>query len=163
MYYKTKIPVIWDTSFKHFNYKDDPIKGSQQDSWRAQGYNHDRTYGAMYGYPNKMPQWVEDVSKYLNLKNCGYVFYKMKTLDIMPIHVDRYKKYCEVFDVDYEQVCRAVIFLEDWQSGHYFEINKAAIVNWSAGDTIVWQGDVPHSASNIGIADRYTLQITGVR
>lgn len=163
MYYKIKIPVIWDTSFKHFNYKDDPIKGSQQDSWRAQGYNHDRTYGAMYGYPNKMPQWVEDVSKYLNLKNCGYVFYKMKTLDIMPIHVDHYKKYCEVFDVDYEQVCRAVIFLEDWQSGHYFEINKTAIVNWSAGDTIVWQGDVPHSASNIGIADRYTLQITGVK
>jgi hypothetical protein len=40
-------------------------------------------------------------------------------------------------------------------------MDDQAIVNWRAGDFIMWQGDVPHAASNIGIEDRYTLQITG--
>ena len=162
MWHKTKVPVVWDTSFKHFNYIDDPITGVQDTVWRKQGYNHERTYGSMYGHPNRMPEWVLNVSKYLKLKKCGFVFYKMKTLDIMPLHVDHYKKYCDVFEVDYEQVFRAVVFLENWQSGHYFEIDEEAIVNWSAGDVVMWQGNIPHSASNIGISDRYTLQITGI-
>jgi hypothetical protein len=55
-----------------------------------------------------------------------------------------------------------VIFLEDWQSGHYFEIDGTPITAWSAGDVITWRYDVPHVAANVGMTDRYTLQITGV-
>jgi hypothetical protein len=61
------------------------------------------------------------------------------------------------------EVYRAIVFLEDWQSGHYFEIDNIGVVNWCAGDYYLWNGDAPHAASNIGIDPRYTLQITGIK
>jgi hypothetical protein len=51
--------------------------------------------------------------------------------------------------------------LEDWKPGHYLEIDGVGVVNWVAGDYFMWESNVPHAAANIGIEDRYTLQITG--
>jgi hypothetical protein len=109
-----------------------------------------------------MPDWVNDVALDLKLSKCGFVIYKMSTLEIMPVHVDHYHTYCKVFDVDRADVVRTIVFLEDWKPGHYSEIDGVGITNWKAGDYIQWQADVPHAAANIGIAPRYTLQITGV-
>ncbi len=53
--------------------------------------------------------------------------------------------------------------MEDWKSGHYFEIDNKPFVDWKAGDWVWWKGTVPHSASNIGVETRYTLQLTGHR
>ena len=36
------------------------------------------------------------------------------------------------------------------------------VVGWRAGQVVEWQYDTPHMAANIGLEDRYTLQITGV-
>ena len=52
--------------------------------------------------------------------------------------------------------------MEDWQSGHVFEIEKQPIVEWRAGDYVVWKNDTLHLAANVGKTSRYTLQITGV-
>jgi hypothetical protein len=51
--------------------------------------------------------------------------------------------------------------LEDWKPGHYLEAAGKPYVNWFAGDTLEWVYDEPHAAANIGLEDRYTLQITG--
>jgi kynureninase len=53
------------------------------------------------------------------------------------------------------------VFLEDWKSGHYFEIDNVAHLNWRKGDYVLWNNDVPHFAGNFGIEPRYTMQITG--
>ena len=53
------------------------------------------------------------------------------------------------------------MLLEDWKPGHYLEVNGKPYVNWLAGKTVEWYYDVPHMAANIGLEDRYTLQITG--
>ena len=39
--------------------------------------------------------------------------------------------------------------------------NGKCFMNWTAGDTVEWAYDLPHAAANIGIEDRYTLQVTG--
>lgn len=161
MWVRGHITRSWGENYKQLRYLQDPIRGAQEQEWRKQGYYNTRQYGEMYGYPNEMPLWAEFIASELKLFQCGFVIYRMKTLDIMPMHTDHYKKYCEVFNTNPNEVWRAIVFLEDWKSGHYFEIDEEAIVNWQAGDFIMWQGDVPHAASNIGIEDRYTLQITG--
>jgi hypothetical protein len=79
----------------------------------------------------------------------------------MPIHSDKYLRYAQLFNTNPEKVCRVLVMLEDWKSGHYLEIDGRGFVNWTAGDWFMWAADVPHAASNIGIEDRYTLQITG--
>jgi ectoine hydroxylase-related dioxygenase (phytanoyl-CoA dioxygenase family) len=61
-----------------------------------------------------------------------------------------------------DDVGRAVIFLEDWKSGHYFEIDEVPIVNWKKGDYILWKNDTSHMAANLGKENRYTMQVTGI-
>jgi hypothetical protein len=56
---------------------------------------------------------------------------------------------------------RAIVFLEDWASGHYLEIDGEPIIKWTAGDVVIWCYDTPHMAANMGLTPRYTLQITG--
>jgi nitrite reductase/ring-hydroxylating ferredoxin subunit len=51
--------------------------------------------------------------------------------------------------------------MEDWKPGHYLEVSGKGFVNWGAGDYFMWKNFCPHAAANIGIEDRYTLQITG--
>jgi uncharacterized protein YijF (DUF1287 family) len=89
----------------------------------------------------------------------------MDTGTVLPDHKDLYKKYIELFNLQGQEnwIYRAIIFLEDWQSGHYAEYDYDPFVNWRAGDCVIWRYDTPHMAANIGLLPRYTLQITGHR
>lgn len=157
-----RLPKIWDETYKTFDYVKQPIMQSEIDEWQSKGYYQSSYSGSMYGGKNPMPAWTNELSSILGLTNCGYVFYKMKTLDIMPEHVDHFNTYTQVFNVDRKEVVRALVLLEDWKPGHYLEVQGKAFVNWNAGDYVLWDADVPHAASNIGTEPRYTLQITGV-
>jgi len=161
MWTKGKCPVIWDEEYKKFDYVRQPITGEESVAWRRQGYSHKNTTGKMYDSRNPMPDYVDEIAQMLNLRNPGFVFYKMETLDIMPTHIDHYNTYCKVFKKERQEVRRAIVFLEDWKPGHYFEVADRAFVNWKAGEFVLWHPDTPHAASNIGIDPRYTLQITG--
>jgi hypothetical protein len=87
----------------------------------------------------------------------------MSTGTILPVHSDLYLKYIDLFDLKGQEntIRRAIIMLEDWQSGHYLEVMGVPYTGWSAGQVVEWPYDVPHMAANIGLEDRYTLQVTG--
>jgi hypothetical protein len=82
---------------------------------------------------------------------------------VMPVHQDRYVKYIDLFNLQGQEhtICRALVLLEDWRSGHYLEIMGEPVVSWTAGTVAEWTYDTPHMAANIGLENRYTLQITG--
>ena len=89
-------------------------------------------------------------------------FCRLKTEHFLPAHRDHYLTYQKLFNVAIPQtICRCIVFLEDWAPGHYFDIEEHGISNWQAGDYVVWQYDAIHSAGNMGVADRYTVQLTG--
>ena len=96
-------------------------------------------------------------------KDIGTSYYRMNTGTILPTHSDLYLRYVDVFKLQGQEqkIRRAIVFLEDWRSGHYFEGNGRPTVNWRAGDVIEWAYDAPHMAANLGLDPRYTLQITG--
>jgi hypothetical protein len=87
----------------------------------------------------------------------------MNTGTILPTHQDTYKRYVELFNLQGQEhtIRRAIVFLEDWSSGHYLELKGKPVTGWRAGFTVVWAYDDPHMAANIGATPRYTLQITG--
>jgi hypothetical protein len=161
MWSKGHITLERSDEYRHLMYNRQPLTDAELIAWREQGYTHEHFTGMMYDSKNPMPSWVVDIAQKIGLDNCGFVFYKMETGNIMPVHVDHYRQYCNVFNVNRNKVWRAVVFLEDWKSGHYFEIDGVAICNYRAGEYILWSADTPHAASNIGTLDRYTLQITG--
>ena len=162
MWFRGHVHPYWVESFRHYNYVKQPLTEEELDTWKKQGYTHNSFTGMMYDSTNPIPPWCESIAESIGLSKPGFVFYKMVTGDIMPTHTDHFRRYCEVFEVDRTDVWRAVIFLQDWKSGHYFEIDGNPILNYKKGDYVLWSCDTPHAASNIGIEDRYTLQITGV-
>ena len=161
MWYRGHITPIWNEDYKKLNYVKRPAQYEDIERWRKEGYTHENFTGVMYNNHNDMPDWVHEVADTIGLENCGFTFYKMSTGDIMPQHVDHFKKYCEIFNLERDQVWRAVVALEDWTNGHYFDIENQAICNYVKGDYILWSADTEHSAANIGTKPRYTLQITG--
>ncbi len=166
VYSRTNIPVFWDDQYKSLEYVsedfNDPLAVAK---WAAAGYAGKCT-GAMADMRGRQPSWNPKFIKIFEDQgwlDIGTSYYRMGTGTVLPTHSDLYKKYVDLFSLNGKQnsIRRAIVFLEDWQSGHYSEVNGHPVTNWHAGDTIIWTYDTPHMAANLGLTDRYTLQITG--
>jgi len=80
----------------------------------------------------------------------------------LPEHKDTFYMFAKEYNIDPSHCCRINIFLEDWQSGHYFEIEQKPVIKWKAGDAIMIKHNVPHLSGNMGMTTKYTMQVTGV-
>jgi hypothetical protein len=160
------IPVFWDNEFKHLDYIQEPFNDPVSvNLWISQGYQSKIT-GDLCDMRHRLPAWAECfITMYQDRgwKDVGLAFYRMRTGTVMPVHSDLYQRYIELFNLQGQEhtIRRALVLLEDWKSGHYLEASGVPYVNWSAGKTVEWVYATPHSAANIGLEDRYTLQITG--
>lgn len=164
-WYKGHIGRFWEDDFKLLPYVQQPLMDEEIAAWVEKGYDHVKSFsGSMYDNRNPMPSWTENFRGIFHMcKDLTFTFYKMKTLEIMPEHVDHFNTYCKINDVPKKRVIRILVMLENWQPGHCLEIDGIGITNWIAGDYFVWENDVPHSAANIGVSPRYTLQITATK
>lgn len=151
MWVRGKIEPVWDSSYKNFNYIKRPLN--------LEGID-DNLGGMLYDMSNPMPLWVHLVAVDFNF--VGYSFYRMKKGDEVPLHVDHFSKYCQIYNQKREDVRRFIVFLEDYVPGHIFEIDGTLIKDYKAGEYVQWTCDVPHLARNESDIDRYTLQVTGV-
>lgn len=155
-------PFWGKDEFKKFDYFRLAAPKEDVERWQEEGYGDVKHFtGKTYDNSNPMPEWISKFESIFSLTNMTFTFYKMETMNVMPLHLDRFNRYIQLYQCDPNNIRRVIIMLEDWKSGHYLEINGVGIVNWKAGDWYMWKGDVPHAASNIGLEDRYTLQITG--
>lgn len=80
----------------------------------------------------------------------------------IPEHIDTFYKFSLINKCDRNDVCRLNFFLEDWKSGHYFEMDNTPIVEWKKMDFQVIRYGVPHLSGNNGKEPKYTMQITGL-
>jgi len=158
---------FWDEEYKNLEYKKEQFNDpSTMIQWEDAGFR-----GPFGGYMCDMrlpqPSWNQKVvdffERYEHWKNVGTSYYRMDPGSMLPTHIDTYKRYIELFDLKGREhtIRRAVIFLEDWQSGHYVECCNTAYSNWTKGFTLTWDWDSPHIAANLGQTPRYTVQVTG--
>ena len=163
---KYNIPVFWDDEFKRLEYIKEPCNDPVSvNTWISQGYQSKIT-GDLCDMRHRLPDWASRFIKYyeeLGWHDVGLAFYRMHTGTVMPNHSDLYRRYIELFDLAGREttIRRALVLLEDWKSGHYLEVMSSPVVEWSAGTVLEWTYDTPHMAANLGLEDRYTLQITG--
>ena len=160
------IKPFWDDEYKHLKYHRESYNYSPDiEKWKKQGYNHEHFTGEMCPHNEKQPSWNKTFIEWAEiehgLKDVGCCYYRMKTGIILPIHSDAYILYKKKFNCEVDNIYRVLVFLEDWKSGHYLEFDGKPVVSWKAGNYAKWKGEVEHMAANIGIEDRYTLQITG--
>lgn len=158
----------WDDSFKELDYQYLPIKNtSDKDRWIEEGYVNVRLNGQTYNMQRlkeNMPDYAKPFLTMFDWDHVGLNFYRQNTLDMFPLHTDQFISYRKMWNIqDPGQIWRCIVFLENWKSGHYFEIDGNPLVNWHKGDYVVWNFDVSHFAANIGTEPRFTMQITGIQ
>jgi hypothetical protein len=160
------LQVFWDDEYKHLKYVNESFNDIEaQSQWLQAGYA-DKFTGDMCDMRSPQPSWNQkfiDIFSAMGWKNIGTSYYRMHTGTILPTHSDLYTKYIELYNLTGQEhtIRRAVIFLEDWQPGHYAEYMNEPCVNWTAGQVMEWAFDTTHMAANMGLTPRYTLQITG--
>jgi hypothetical protein len=160
------IDPFWDDEYQTLDYVHEPFNDQNDvETWLAQGYQP-KFCGDLADMRGRQPSWNHRFVEYfaaLGWRDIGTAYYRMTSGTVMPVHQDRYVKYRNIFDLEGQEqlIKRAIVMLEDWQSGHYLEVNDRAVVNWRAGTVIEWTYDTPHMAANLGLEPRYTLQITG--
>lgn len=77
----------------------------------------------------------------------------------VPVHRDEHHRLREKHG---EKGTRFLIFLEDWQSGHYFEKDEDPVVEWQRGEVYDFDHTVLHLAGNMGNRPFYSLQVTAI-
>lgn len=159
-----RLPEVWWHGHEDLPYLNEPF--NDPDSllrWRSLGYTQSKFTGDMYDMRFEEPEWMDKFREFLPWNHFSWSIYKMTPGCTLPQHSDLYVRFRKLHNIeDPSKIRRAVVFLNDWQSGHYFDVNNVPLLQWKAGDGVMWENDVPHSAANVGITDRYTLQITGV-
>jgi hypothetical protein len=164
--HRYQLSRFWDCEYQTIEYINEEFNDVEQTHvWQEQGYAN-RFTGDMCDMRSTQPTWNQrfvDIFAGQGWQDVGTSYYRMNTGTVLPTHSDLYKKYIEIFNLKGKEhtIRRAVVFLEDWQPGHYAEYNNETFVNWRAGATVVWKYDTPHMAANLGPTPRYTLQITG--
>jgi len=160
------IGPVWGTEYQNLEYINEQFNDADSLAyWLSLGYP-DRFTGDMCDMRNEQPIWNPYIVKQfekLGWNDVGTSYYRMSPGTILPTHGDLYKKYIDIFKLHGREhtIRRAIVFLENWQSGHYLECDGEPIVNWQAGDVVEWAYNTPHMAANMGITPRYTLQVTG--
>jgi hypothetical protein len=158
------VDAWWDQDHRYLEYINEPFNDTESlAKWRELGFTQTKFTGDMYDMRNDQPAWIEPFRPVFSWRYFCWSVYRMCPGTVLPEHSDTYARFRKLYDiVDENTIYRAVIFLENWQSGHYLEIDQQPITKWLKGDMVLWQSDVPHLAANLGVTDRYTLQITGV-
>jgi hypothetical protein len=163
---KYHIPQFWDNEFKTLLYINEEFNDPVNlEKWLSLGFPN-RFTGDMCDMRSVQPRWNQqfvEIYQELGWKDVGTSYYRMMPGTILPTHHDLYVKYIQLFNLQGQEnsIRRAIVFLEDWQPGHYAEYVDQPYTNWQAGDTVEWNYDTPHMAANMGSTPRYTLQITG--
>ena len=160
MWFQGKVELPVYNEYKNLAYEKRSAYEYDITDWKRQGYTHTSFTGAMHVVKENYI-WLNKIAEKIGLSNCGFTFYKMSTGDIMPRHTDHFNTYQKIFNVEKSKVWRAVVVLQDWEPGHYFDIEHRAIVNYKRGEFVLFDAFCDHSAANLGLKDRYTLQITG--
>ena len=160
------IDRFWDDEFKTLDYHHEPFNDPESvNRWVSLGFGP-KICGAMCDMKKPQPSWNHrfvEIFEARGWKDIGTSYYRMTAGTVMPEHSDRYVAYVRRFNLEGQEhkIRRALVLLEDWKQGHYLDCMGDPFVKWRAGDVVEWTFDTPHTAANIGTADRYTLQITG--
>jgi hypothetical protein len=80
----------------------------------------------------------------------------------IPIHSDSFYKLRQLHNVPIEQCLRYLIFLQDWQLGHFVEFEETIITKWSAGDVWMFDHKSMHCAVNASNNNFITCQVSTI-
>jgi hypothetical protein len=79
----------------------------------------------------------------------------------IPLHRDTFFKIKTKYFNDKRTIVRCNIFLEDWKVGHFLQYDNTIDTHWKKGDGHMWDSEVLHIGANVGMENKFTLQVSG--
>lgn len=117
-------------------------------------------------FSDEYPKLFEKFIKISKLGSATSSLIKQYPGNIIPWHYDTHvtlKNKIKKNNVDKnKKIIRYMVFLTDWDWGHYFCVGNNVVHQWKAGDIITWKPHVHHCGSNAGMTPKITLNITGL-
>ena len=134
-------------------------------SFRDWGFKKEQTeYIQIFSkdYPNLFEKFI----KISGLAHATSSLIKQYPGNIIPWHYDTHitfkNKIEKKENLKNKKILRYMVFLTDWDWGHYFCVGNNVVHQWIAGDIITWDPIVHHCGSNAGMTPKITLNITGL-
>ena len=154
--YVTRIDNFWKDDLVNYTYtKKIPFVGKLFD-------HLDRTY---YNKGHVLQSFDDDVPNAQHFKNALNVttdslsWVCIEPNVIVPTHRDTFYPIRETYNVNLEQCFRYIVFLEDWQFGHYVGFTNKNITKWKAGDVYKFDSTELHYAVNVSNLRFHTCQV----
>lgn len=80
---------------------------------------------------------------------------------VIPWHRDTFYQVAQQHPERTDLKVRANIHLEAWKMGHIIQYDDTVSTHWTQGDGWLWDSEVLHLGANVGMQDKFTLQISG--
>ena len=80
---------------------------------------------------------------------------------VIPLHNDTFFQIKKRYPDRKETMVRANIFCENWKHGHFLQYNSTVDSIWKQGQGHMWDSQVLHIGANVGMENKYTLQVSG--
>lgn len=147
------VSLTWTTA----HHRDDNVN----QKLAAAGHHYDSMVIDICQQNERLPEWCYTHLDRWNLLNPSIALHRMQPGKYLPLHSDLYGAYKKFNNIANQSIQRVIVFLEDHKPGHMLDIDGKVHNSWRAGDWVSWLDDTVHAAYNLGVENRYTLQITG--
>lgn len=135
-------------------------------SYKSWGYNRENTkfYRAISKDHEKIFKKYIKLSK---LDMAASSIIKQLPGQTIPWHQDNHfdfvrKMKAKGIIVNRKKIIRYMIFLTDWDYGHFFCVGSSIVEKWRKGDIITWDPHIHHCGCNGGMKPKVTMNITGI-
>jgi len=97
------------------------------------------------------------------LKHVGVSLFVQPPGHCIPSHVDTYSSFKRRTGIsgEYTNLRRYMIFVSDWDWGHFFHWGNHCLNQWKAGDFWDLRGGVYHGSANAGVTPKITIHWSG--
>ena len=139
-------------------------KHNRIDTFLDWGYKKEQTeYLQIFSDEN--PELFSKFIKLSRLGNATSSIIKQYPGNTIPWHFDTHVTFKNKIKknklLKNKKIIRYMVFLTDWDWGHYFCVGNNVIHQWKEGDIITWNPIIHHCGSNAGMTPKITLNITG--
>jgi len=112
--------------------------------------------------PNKLEfAWEQHIIAQLPLDCAVATLTRQDPGQILPWHMDRFFFLKQQHPNDTRPIWRFLVFMEDWKLGHVLQVKDSILTHWKQGDIVVWHPGTDHLSANVGLAAKWTCNITG--
>ena len=154
----TNISPFWDNDLRNHSYaREVPFVARNFDHLDRKYYNKDHL---LQSFNDELPNGWQRFLSAVDAESGSVSWTCILPNVILPSHRDTFYTMRQEHNVEIDQCFRYLIFLEDWQFGHYAGFSSTHISNWKKGDVWIFDSVELHFAVNASNVPFHSCQVS---